>query len=366
MVVDEESSNYEVINFWHDITCKLAFLRISIYILAFISTVAVISWTPPHTMQPQSIDPQSESYITSSPPLTIPPGNYPPVNTIDTQMEPEIGTSKDNRIIHFLHIHKSGGTAVCRLAGKNMNSFELETSGNCNVQPDQQCCGDEDTMEAQARFAKKTRYKFVATEKYMYESMDPHYYRYVLTLRTSIERYASHYLHLERNGAFQKNKRTFYQWIAGQPDNWNMRHICGMMCMDVPKFSLNETHWNHTLARLGLFENILFMSDSNSSLFDDSYNRFACDVGWNELKPLTNPKKLNGKPDGQQKDYYDILKNHNGWDERTTLLDDILYQYALALYQGKVSEVAVDFTKMKNEEVACTDPCCGPCTEYRL
>jgi hypothetical protein len=72
-------------------------------------------------------------------------------------------TGGDGRIIYFQHIHKSGGSTMCRIATLNQMKTSLKT--NCNVQPDQRCCGNgSDSAEALAAFAESTPFTFVANE----------------------------------------------------------------------------------------------------------------------------------------------------------------------------------------------------------
>jgi hypothetical protein len=69
----------------------------------------------------------------------------------------------DGRIIYFQHIHKSGGSTMCRIATLNQMKTSLKT--NCNVQADQRCCGNgSDSAEALRAFADSTQYTFVANE----------------------------------------------------------------------------------------------------------------------------------------------------------------------------------------------------------
>lgn len=68
----------------------------------------------------------------------------------------------DGRIIYFQHIHKSGGSTMCRIAALNHMKTALKT--NCNVQEDQRCCGGSDSLTALQRFAETTPYSFVANE----------------------------------------------------------------------------------------------------------------------------------------------------------------------------------------------------------
>jgi len=120
---------------------------------------------------------------------------------------PSPNNNNNKKIIYFLHIHKSGGSTLCKQAQLQ----RLKTSShNCNVQNDKNCCGNEDSMEAQIIYAKETRYELVACEKEMYDAMATDYYDYVVTLRDSMSRYFSHWRHVrslaELNPLFNKEK----------------------------------------------------------------------------------------------------------------------------------------------------------------
>ena len=86
---------------------------------------------------------------------------------------------KYSKMIHFLHIHKSAGTFVCKQAFQNKLAIDLKR--NCNVRDDQKCCWydqekkswtekmnndlDESTLIQQSiDFAKNAPFDFVATE----------------------------------------------------------------------------------------------------------------------------------------------------------------------------------------------------------
>jgi hypothetical protein len=201
----------------------------------------------------------------------------------------------DRRIFYFLHIHKAAGTSFCEAAQKN--KMLVNKRKNCNVQLDQRCCGYSDTLLAQQEFAKTTSYNFVANEQDMYTAMDTEHYRYILILRNSYSRYKSHYKHTIKRpyGLGPRHSRkpfyndTFVSWWKGQPDNWNVRKICGTACQHVPKYSLSYEHFLFTLSRLLLFDDIIFVEN-----FTNSFTTFAHKVGW-EYMPIH--RKVNNKDD---------------------------------------------------------------------
>jgi len=223
--------------------------------------------------------------------------------------------TNDTRIIYFLHIHKSGGTNMCLAAREN----GMSTSGrNCNVQPDQRCCGESDGFIAQRGYAQFTKYNFVANERTMYEAMDVESYRYVVLLRNSYDRYVSHWRNVcrEHPNTFQE---SFEEWSKRQPDNWSLRQLCGTRCASVPKFQITEEQLKYTLDRLSKFEDILLLEQYNTT-----YAEFARKVGWNKM-PVPKPYADNFS--------YPVVARRSsddtsGWDPFMTVLDDALYEYA--------------------------------------
>ena len=126
------------------------------------------------------------------------------------------------RMIHFLHIHKSAGTFLCKQAFRN--KMAADYGRNCNVRDDQQCCWYDDASKPNNKkynkniysnetklleqrsidFAKTAPFDFVASEKELSGLMLPDYYDYVVTLRNSRDRYKSHWQHLKRNAESRK------------------------------------------------------------------------------------------------------------------------------------------------------------------
>ena len=135
------------------------------------------------------------------------------------------------RIILFLHLHKGAGTFLCDMA--KANNMRVGRN-NCLAQIDQRCCGG-DTLWEQYNFAKSSQYDFVANENYMYAGFNENLFTYVTILRDSWSRYVSHFGHVNRAYGLDN---ALSAWVEGQPDNWNVRHICGTRCMLRPKFGL--------------------------------------------------------------------------------------------------------------------------------
>lgn len=261
--------------------------------------------------------------------------------------------SREKRIIYFLHIHKSAGHTICAAARVN----NMRTSVyNCNVQRNQRCCGDGDSLNAQQAFAKHTSLTFVANERDMYEAMDLQHYRYVVVLRTSKSRYHSHWRH-----AFRANttNEDFYSWSNRQPDNWNVRKICGTRCMSTPKYRITREQWDYTLARLLQFSDILFVEN-----FRESFETFAEQVGWTKM-PAVSFDHHDESPSG-----YPSLRGN--WDSYMTTLDDVLYGLAVQRYGGyQEPSLSADEDRLLDQyfqygkRQACMNPCCSSaCSSY--
>ena len=205
----------------------------------------------------------------------------------------------------------------------------------------------------------------------MYEAMDIRSYRYIVMLRKSKDRYYSHY----RNVVRQQNlsNESFVNWSNRQPDSWNLRKICGTLCMNVPKYQITERLFNYTLDRIRTFDDILFLER-----FNESYTKFANRVGW---KRMALPRAVDDHDDSAMPGRGDpghVLSSTSAaadmetWEPLMTALDDALYEYAQDLYSGvaipKLSPQQLDAVKMYfNDGVKrnCVYPCChDECSTY--
>lgn len=260
---------------------------------------------------------------------------------------------REDRIIYFLHIHKSAGSTMCVAA--RANGLKVADT-NCNVQRDQRCCGSADTFEAQQQYAMMTPYAFVANERDMYEAMDTDHYRYAVTLRQSRDRYLSHWKNVVR-WHYPKFQMPFTAWWQGQPDNWNLRKICGSRCENVPKYQITKSLFEYTLARLKLFEDILLFDR-----FNNSFVRFAHNVGWTKM-PISKGNKRNVTYPSTEGDE---------WDPMMSVLDDALYEVAMSRYDNLTHHAFSSRTRTSltsyfrsNKGKECTTPCCADtCTQY--
>lgn len=139
-----------------------------------------------------------------------------------------------------------------------LNKMTSNFFSNCNVQPNQWCCGKSDTAKEQYMYAKKTTNTFVANERYMTSHFLHAQYTYVVILRDSMKRYASHYNHANP-------PTSFSEWLEGQPDNWITRHLCGMTCKNITKFALKPNHLLLAKKHLDQFDHVLILNSTFSA-----------------------------------------------------------------------------------------------------
>ena len=323
-------------------------------------------------------------------------------------------TKKYSKVIFYIHIHKSAGSWMCKQAYRNRMSAAYES--NCNVQQ----IGEKDSIPSLVDFANKTFYDFIATEKEMYDNVAPEVYDYIVTIRKSKNRYYSHYRMVLRNKDKKKDERDddyekdslwlwsgglssdedqdhpmkklqqkvardklrqqqqkeqktlekqqkkpkyqplqdFKTWSEGQPDNWNVRILCGRKCKSKYKFQITPELFRYTLQRLTVFKHILFVEQ-----LDESYNRFAANYGWKQVENSNVGKKVN----------YPVSDVKQAqWDPMMSALDDALYEFATRLYKNQSSILWDGFSNQNQVEhyfefgplVNCTDICCGQCSPY--
>jgi hypothetical protein len=266
---------------------------------------------------------------------------------------------REERIIYLLHLHKCGGTIMC--AAAKLNGLNVNAVHNCNVQEDQQCCGNKDTVQAQQEFALSTKYNFVSNEAEMYTSVDSQHYRYIVSLRKSQDRYKSHWKHVARENDVNFNM-TFVEWYQRQPDNWMVRKLCGTPCSDSSKYNITRTEFQYTLKRLHVFQDFIFLET-----FQESFTKFTQTVGWSSYVP-----KESSNEDSKPSNYYDSNDNDK-WDEHMSVLDNALYDYASQLYNNvtvpKLSKNILNNVELyfsQGPSRGCTTPCCSPeCSKYR-
>ena len=209
-------------------------------------------------------------------------------------------TPDGKKIIYFMHMHNTAGTAMCRIAvaqskNKNLKSRVISNPRqNCNVflkLPMQvegaffghatPCCGE--TIEQQEKFAKNSKFTFVANEMYLPNELDYKNYDFITILRDPWDRYKSHFAH-DFSAQFHQMKwykekfgrekamstvfvaKNFTDWVSSQRDNYFTRKICGEDCMEVPRGKLNSSHLEKAKSRLDKFSAVMILENLNQSL----------------------------------------------------------------------------------------------------
>jgi hypothetical protein len=127
------------------------------------------------------------------------------------------------------------------------------------------------------------------------------------------------------------------------------------VCENLPQHGINATHWEYTLERFKLYENVIFLND-----WMDSFNRFASDVGWKLLSAEDSHVKKNAASAKQKERKVEMLHN---WDENMSMLDDALYAYARAIYDDQPQPPPLPDNVWQVNGAGnnpCTTPCCGP------
>ena len=254
-----------------------------------------------------------------------------------------IPVSRDRAVL-FLHLHKGAGTFVCNLA--YINNMRVNKGHNCLVQKNQRCCGGDSAVD-HVRFAQSTRYNFMANEGYLYNAIVPRFFIYVTVLRDSWSRYTSHFRHVCRAYNFPFRKKHFWAWVEGQPDNWNVRHICGTKCMSRAKFDLTPSDYAYTFRRLHMFDHVVRMG-SNNTKFIDGVFALCQGLRWSRC-PV---QKKNAAPQRAS----DIYSRPSRFD-RMTALDD-------CLFRNLTHSECVGASRYFNATTTFSHPCGIKCTPY--
>jgi hypothetical protein len=279
-------------------------------------------------------------------------------------------------------------------------------NSNCNVRSDKRCCGREDTVLGQQLYANRTPFDLVAAEREMYDSMAPDSYDYIVSLRDSKRRYYSHWNHLVQGGnhrdpykiklpAAKKDSdhwkvtvffnRTIYpvgnytKWYMGQPDNYNVRMICGVRCSKIKKYQLTQDLFDYTLRRLANFSHILFVET-----MEESYAKFAQAYGWNYKSDGDGSNSSNKSIHHHQRldvSTLSTLLATQYWDPYMSVLDDALYEFAQRKYHHDHDPISLpdklfwnvnNFTNQRLVEEyfqlgpsrGCVNECCGECSKW--
>jgi hypothetical protein len=255
----------------------------------------------------------------------------------------------------------------------------------------------------------------------MYDSMSPDYFDYVVSLRDSKRRYYSHWNHLVIEAEKVKIKDIKFlkksdrhkfpladmvlfhwmmdlhssqkdllsvarqdpvhynltirdydgklfpvgnwtKWYMGQPDNYNLRMICGSRCKTTPKYQITQELFDYTLHRLANFSHVIFVED-----MEESFGKFAKAYGWQYN--MAHTKRLNVTT------LTNILENEAAWDPFMSVLDDALYEFARRKYHNVIPEELWRTNNFANQDMVdkyfrdgpsrnCKNECCGTCSKW--
>lgn len=117
-----------------------------------------------------------------------------------------------DKIAFYVHVHKSGGTTLCKTA--QTNGEEVNKDNNCNMKGDGPWTITGKTLsrtcEERHQLAKENGYSFVAMERFLLEDeLDcKERFLYILMIRDPEKRHKSH-IDVHRHGVFQDKHRGF-------------------------------------------------------------------------------------------------------------------------------------------------------------
>jgi len=306
---------------------------------------------------------------------------------------------RDGKLAYFLHVHKSGGTSVCKLA--RLNGEHSSGKTNCNVyrlashsehvqnanHHNTSCCGS--TVAVQAQFAAKTDWTFIANERDMPPELDHEHYKYMTVVRDPLKRHVSNYFYTMNIHSERKDStKSFLQWYEHQADNYFLRKICGLACR-VPRGSLNQTHLDIALRMLDQFDAVVVIDDALFS-FSNMSVVLKDEIGWGTSAAVHTQRRKSQLDSLAKK----LAKAGAAKYEYMNTFDDELYAYARVLaaqqreaHEGKdlnggstttaLSDAAKEnLERVREEEVSsgrraaysalegkCNNSCCGKCSK---
>jgi hypothetical protein len=162
-------------------------------------------------------------------------------------------------------------------------------------------------------------------------------------LRDSRDRYLSHW----KSVVFRHPDQTsFASWLQRQPDNWNVRALCGAECSGAPKFRITRRQHELALRRLEAFDDVLLLEHFNAT-----FAALASRVGW-ALMPapastssmvLLSSSSAASTPEAasaarlrtgqlpRANENGNAKPSRWGWDPLMSALDDALYERAIEI-----------------------------------
>jgi hypothetical protein len=167
---------------------------------------------------------------------------------------------------------------------------------------------------------------------------------------------------------------NFILWYQGQPDNYNVRMICGVRCTNITKYQISQDLFRYTLQRLVLFAHIIFVDD-----MELSFGKFARAYGWQyhiayhgqsmDTSAIMNTTLSETKEEEEEEE---------DWDPYMSALDDALYEFAQYKYHHASQDdlsTKIDTLGFSNRALVeeyfqlgpsrgCSNQCCGVCTKW--
>lgn len=279
----------------------------------------------------------------------------------------DIAMERD-KIAFYVHIHKSGGTTLCKTA--KANGEQVNADNNCNMKGDGPWTITEKTLERTCeeryQLARENGYSFIAIERFLLEGeLDcKDRFIYILMVRDPKQRHNSH-ADVHRHGVFQDKHRGFtiktqnkkganYYPMATRRlvrvrrrhkkrkvkgelgialmdndlsgDNYLTRIVLGERGFNgtLPIGSITNEHGEEARKKLEQFDIILRLEN-----FDEDKVQLISRLGWTKWIGVTNARAMEG---GRS------TKGDRGNDPTTFELnnpiDTALYKYASALAES--------------------------------
>jgi len=212
--------------------------------------------------------------------------------------------ARRERLIYWLHFHKSGGTSVCTAAQKN--DEVVPNDGNCNFAwvkgldspvhgagevasakesaPPTKSYFPMATVRQQVAYMRSVNVTFLGNEVALPSELPARKDAILATmLRDPMERAYSHYRFNE--GIGNDRNTSLHYWLAHTPDNWITRQLCGLECWSIRHGHLNDSHLEVAHRHLRQFELVGALED-----WSGAAQRMSNAFGW-KMKSLLNTAK---------------------------------------------------------------------------
>ena len=255
-----------------------------------------------------------------------------------------IGWRSREKPILFVHLTKSAGTSVCRMAKHNGEAMLRQKDAvhfSCNLPFDGPAVNkfpDKSpprfsTCQARARYLKSEMVSFNAVEHFLEDSSGKSLIcdaemRYFTILRNPMERIQSwiayhkippedvlRWLQGEDNPSRYSSPQRHYERTFLYPyvDNYLVRTLCGKSTFRLPPGAIDESHLLKAWTILQLFEKVIFFDELNQP----SFSTFIAELGW-----PTETQLFHANPSEYQRQFLlfdsviETLQNFNSFDHQ--------------------------------------------------